>query len=623
MQELLVTTSWDDGHKLDERLAALLKKYGIKATFYISPRDHEFPRSELLSDAAIKKISRSFEIGAHTMTHPRLRYVSDKVARKEIIDSKLYLEKLTGKPVTSFCYPGGSYQKRHVAMVREAGFAYARTVWRHEYGFGGAPFTAKTTINTYNHYQDLWKIARFVKFNPLKTLHYFKWDNLAKAQFDRMLKSGGVFHLWGHSWEVDQHGEWEKLEAVLSHISNNKSVRYVTNGELMSLKPKRLLLAAPYFPPHLGGAEFYCYSVARSLKRQYGWDVSVATSGTPGFMGSKLASYKGVKIHKLPYWLKVSNTPINPMWYFTIKRICKKENINIVNAHAPVPFLADVTVRAIKKLPVVVTYHHHMSTADKGRPIVDQAVRFYEEKLLPRTLRLAGKVICNSDLMRDEFLAAFRDKSVTITPGVDTNFFTPPAKRTTADSLLFVGSLEASNSYKGLQFLLDAFVGVIEKHPKATLTVIGEGDGEKGYKTQARKLGIANSVQFVGGKYGKDLVRHFQDSRVFVLPSLSESFGMVAVEAMACGLPVVGTKVGGIPQVVQDNRTGFLVPAANSSALADKINYLLDNPEIALQFGKNARKRVEERFSWDTRAEQTNDLLTGCIHSGIGASDNA
>src|ERR1017187_281306 len=158
MKRVVITTSWDDGHRLDLRLAKLLQKYDLPGTFYISPHDQEFKRSELLKPAEIKRLGQSFEIGAHTMTHPRLTKVSDKVAEQEILDSKKYLEKVTGSKVTSFCYPGGNYNRRHVAMVRQAGLTYARTVRRHFYTTKGSLLEANTTVNAYNHVQDLWKI---------------------------------------------------------------------------------------------------------------------------------------------------------------------------------------------------------------------------------------------------------------------------------------------------------------------------------------------------------------------------------------------------------------------------------------------------------------------------------
>ncbi len=348
MKQVIVTTSWDDGHKLDERLSALLTKYHMKGTFYISPEDHEIAPEDRLNEKQLKAISKQFEIGAHTMTHPRLTEVDDKRAKKEMQDSKKYLEDLLKHPVTTFCYPGGNFKEKHVAMAREVGFSYARTVRRHRFDLKGSLLEGDTTINAYNHYQDLWKIARFAHFNPIRTYRYFQWDVLAKAMFDRALSEGGVFHLWGHSWEVDKLGFWEKLEDVLKYISDRKGVQYVTNGELPALQPKRILLAASYFPPHLGGVEFYVYNTAKYLK-ELGWYVVVATSDVSSGFKARKTTYKGLTVYRLPSLLKLSNTPLNPFWPSMLRKIMKDEDIYLLNIHAPVPGLPDIAAAVSKR----------------------------------------------------------------------------------------------------------------------------------------------------------------------------------------------------------------------------------------------------------------------------------
>lgn len=234
MSDCVVTTSWDDGHKLDKRLSALLKKYDINGTFYISPKDHEFSSDALLTNAEILEISKDFEIGAHTMTHPDLTSLTGDESRKEIVESKIFLENVIGKSVTSFCYPSGKYTSRDREIVIEEGFTLARTVKRFALSLSKDPFTMSTTLHAYNHWLDALPILRFANFNPLKFLQYYlHWDSLARAMFDRTLEVRGVFHLWGHSWEIDKHGDWERLEEVIRYISSHTEVKYLTNGELL------------------------------------------------------------------------------------------------------------------------------------------------------------------------------------------------------------------------------------------------------------------------------------------------------------------------------------------------------------------------------------------------------
>ncbi len=307
MKQVFVTTSWDDGHKFDVRLASLLKKYGIKGTFYIAPEDHEASPEERLSNDQIKNLSKDFEIGAHTMTHSWLPEMSDGQARKEIEDSKEYLKKIIGKNILSFCYPRGEYEKRHVEIVRAAGFSYARTVHRHSFSLGKSVLEGDTTIHTYNHWSDIWKIMCFANFNPIKTVRYFQWDNLAKAMFDQVQNMGGIFHLWGHSWEIEEHGDWEKLEGVLRHISNKSNVKYVVNGELPVLQKKKILIVAPYFPPHLGGVEMYVLNIAKGLQKS-GWEVCIVTSTNTGWRMAEDVQ-DGLRVFRLPYLFTIPNPP--------------------------------------------------------------------------------------------------------------------------------------------------------------------------------------------------------------------------------------------------------------------------------------------------------------------------
>jgi peptidoglycan-N-acetylglucosamine deacetylase len=233
MKRAVLTTSWDDAHRHDVRLARMLEEHGLKATFYVAPENQEFAKRDLLSSAQIRDLSQGFEIGAHSMTHRRLPTISEQEAAREIIESKAVLEQVIGKEIKVFCYPGGAYTKLHVQLVKDAGYQYARTVARHKFTVED-PYAAGTSVHVYNHGFgfDLWRTARFVKFQPIKVMRCLEWDALAKAMFDQVIKEGGIYHIWGHSWEIDEHDDWERLENVFRYISANPKVSYVTNGEL-------------------------------------------------------------------------------------------------------------------------------------------------------------------------------------------------------------------------------------------------------------------------------------------------------------------------------------------------------------------------------------------------------
>ncbi len=241
MNRVIVTTSWDDGHILDFQLATLLKKYDLAGTFYIAPKNREIDPKSRLSDDDILTLSKDFEIGSHTMTHPVLTDVSLKEGAQEITSSKHYLEALLHKEVTSFCYPRGDFDKSITAEVRRAGYRYARTTEEYVLDLSGDINAMGTSLDAHRLpiprlVQSLLQLARFCRWQPLRILKNISWERRAKTLFDNVLRDGGVFHLWGHSWALEKAGDWEKLERVLDYVHGRDGVQYLTNGELEGAK---------------------------------------------------------------------------------------------------------------------------------------------------------------------------------------------------------------------------------------------------------------------------------------------------------------------------------------------------------------------------------------------------
>ncbi len=230
---LKVTTSWDDGDILDKRLSDLLSRYDIKGTFYITKNY----RPERLSDEEIRTLSKRHEIGAHTITHPDLR-----VNSAEIKEGKDWLENLTDLEVKMFCYPKGLYDNSVVSVVKEARFLGARTTALGALTFSD-PFLIPTTIQVYPFpfRKNSWKIlqpyqqrAPALKALGVGTFSMYSWLNTAKTTFDIALQKGEMFHLWGHSWEIEKYKMWDELEKFLQYIKNRKDCVYVTNSELVT-----------------------------------------------------------------------------------------------------------------------------------------------------------------------------------------------------------------------------------------------------------------------------------------------------------------------------------------------------------------------------------------------------
>jgi peptidoglycan/xylan/chitin deacetylase (PgdA/CDA1 family) len=235
---LKVTTSWDDGDILDKRLSNLLSRYGLKGTFYIS-KDY---RSNRLADKDMRDIAQVHEIGAHTLTHPDLRALTPEEQRAEIKGSKGWLETIVSSEIKMFCYPKGLHNNSVVEIVREAGFLGARTTELGSFNISN-PFLIQTTIQVYpfpfrnnlrKFLQPYQQRASALKKLGVPMLSMYSWLSMAKATFDIALNHGKVFHLYGHSWEIEKYGMWNELEKFLQYIGNNKHCVYLTNSELIT-----------------------------------------------------------------------------------------------------------------------------------------------------------------------------------------------------------------------------------------------------------------------------------------------------------------------------------------------------------------------------------------------------
>jgi peptidoglycan/xylan/chitin deacetylase (PgdA/CDA1 family) len=232
---VLVTTSWDDGHQLDEKLAQELDDHGFAATFYIAPRSAEIPSAQRLTRAALDDIATRFEIGSHTLTHPHLTRLPLAAAVREITQGQAELQQMTGHEVISFCYPYGAYRAEHVTAVRAAGFQVARTIRRFCTTPPADPLQMATTTHAARYLGDAWPVLRDSRARGAAWATWRNWDVLARQLFQEARAASGVYHLWGHSWEIEAHGDWARLRGLLRYIAGHDGVTFLTNGELAGL----------------------------------------------------------------------------------------------------------------------------------------------------------------------------------------------------------------------------------------------------------------------------------------------------------------------------------------------------------------------------------------------------
>lgn len=247
---LTITTSWDDGHPLDQRVAELLTKYGLTGTFYAPRRwakpTMDEPQLRALADAG-------FELGGHTLDHHVLTRVPDAVSAAQIRDCRSWLSDVAGRECVMFCPPRGRFTARHIAYIADAGFVGYRTVelWSLESPRPSAHGLCELPTTLQSHPHRATPVLRnLAKRRATTNLRNFFRCGLGRAwvcQLERALNyaltHGGNLHLWGHSWEIQEHQQWAPLEEALRLLGAAAQDHLtVTNGGLCA--PGRSMLAS-------------------------------------------------------------------------------------------------------------------------------------------------------------------------------------------------------------------------------------------------------------------------------------------------------------------------------------------------------------------------------------------
>ena len=198
-----IFTSWDDGHIEDLRLAEMFKSYSLPAIFFLSNAGLE------LSISNIENLSKDFEIGGHTTSHPSdIKIIPKEYLENDIKANKQYLEDIIRKPIDWFCYPRGRYNQETIDVVKDAGYKYART----------------TLVGHTNLNEDSYRIHTTVHAHPHRQEYQGKnWVEYAKEKLLEAKLKNGYFHLWGHSYEIEKFSLWNELEQLLKFIYEHKN----------------------------------------------------------------------------------------------------------------------------------------------------------------------------------------------------------------------------------------------------------------------------------------------------------------------------------------------------------------------------------------------------------------
>lgn len=303
--------------------------------------------------------------------------------------------------------------------------------------------------------------------------------------------------------------------------------------------------------------------------------------------------------------------------FLAIRKLLSKYPIDVIHAHWLIPqgILALMARMLGKNKPSILCTSHGGDLYGLN-DVMSRAIKRY-------VIRRVEALTVVSSGMKEEvkYLVPTAKEPVVAPMGTDLlNLFTPDdSVIRKPNQLLFVGRLVEK---KGLKHLLLAMSGIIKTNTDVVLNIAGSGPEITNLEFQVRELGLAKHVNFLGRLSHEELVAQYRESALAIFPFVQakggdvEGLGLVMIEAMGCGCPVIASDIAAVKDVIIDNQTGVLVRSADPKSIEEKVVDLLASPNFSRELAQSARQNVLQRFGWESQAKQYGSLLSKITTSG-------
>ena len=404
----------------------------------------------------------------------------------------------------------------------------------------------------------------------------------------------------------------------------------------------RIVCPTYWYPQHATDTQAtYVHDINRHLVRR-GHTVTVVTPGPSSL--PRCETFDGVRIVRFPFelppdltygrvaqshvsWLgKFARVAVMARYleaqYRAIMTEARDQGADVIHAHWAIP-TGPAAVMAARKLrvPSVITMHGGDVYVNPEQGY-DFPTKWYVRPALRWTLQHAGALTAITEDCRQHALRAGApaDHIRLVFNGTDLRRFSP-GDNGKADDRFGPNMIFACRQLfprKGIRFLLEAGAQLKPQFPDLKIVLAGDGFERPALAQLAEQLGIGGDVTFLGWVPNAELPPYYRAAAVSVIPSLEEGFGIPAAEAMGCEVAVVASDAGGLPEVVENEVTGLVVPRGDSAALAQAIGSLLADPQRRRQMGQAGRARALRLFDWDRTAEQFEELYRDVAARMVG-----
>lgn len=381
----------------------------------------------------------------------------------------------------------------------------------------------------------------------------------------------------------------------------------------------RVLLLNYEFPPVGGGAGYATAKIAAGLVDQ-GVEAEILTSRINGEDDGSLV--EGVPVHRVTSWrVDIHDCGLRGAYTYVLAAALKRHKLHAQRHYDLEHYFFSLPTGLLSLLPTAhedIPYIVSLRGSDvPGYDPLNTRLERLHGLLKPVTRRIwrdAGKVVALSDALAATAHQTSPDIDIDVIPnGIDTEQFSPPAVRSGSEPVRLI-TVARLLERKGIHTILQACAK--PSRLPVQLQIVGTGPYDSTLRQMVDDLDLSDRVQFLGFVPNEDLPKYYRDADIFVLPSAIESFGLVFAEAMACGLPIAASNVGGIPETVRDGVDGLLCPPNDPMALRENIITLMSDFETREEISQTQRERVLRHYPWEHIAERYAELYRAVLDSG-------
>ncbi|MBL7072330.1 MAG: glycosyltransferase family 4 protein [Candidatus Omnitrophica bacterium] len=350
---------------------------------------------------------------------------------------------------------------------------------------------------------------------------------------------------------------------------------------------------------NIGGVGFYTVNLAKYLRKMGHEPVVVSSGGDLEELLQK-ADARHIKMDlktKAEFGFKVAKAIL------PLTRLVQKEGFDVIHAQTRVAQVAGGIVSKITRVPIVSTGHGFF----KHERLFRKLFPFWGDKIIAISESVRGHLINDFHIDEKKITVVYNgielDRFLRKNGKIDQNM---RDKMSLDRDLTIVGAIGRLSSVKGYIYLIKAFKKVAEKNKNARLLLVGEGDEKPKLEKEVKEAGLTNKVIFESKKMATEDYLSVMD--IFCQPSIKEGLGLALIEAMASGRACIGSNVGGIPEIIDDEIDGILVPPENPEALAEAITRLLSDAELKQTFSTRAPQKAQTKFSIEENARKTAEV---------------